>query len=97
MQRVADVSVAAHVLVQRLDADHLGASGGQVGDGGLVPRAEERWRVVVTVLHVNHHLHKVPFHRDLLVTHLRRSEDMLEGREYSVKLIIAWMRTVSVP
>lgn len=34
--------------------------------------------MIVTVLHLNHHLHKVPLHWDLLVTHLRRSKEMFE-------------------
>lgn len=75
MQRVADFSVATHVLVQGLDPDDLRAGGGLVGDAGLIAGAKESRRVVVTVLHVNHHLHKVPLHWDLLVTHLRRSEE----------------------
>lgn len=77
VQRVADVGIAAHVLVQGLDSDDLGAHGGHVRDAGLVAGAEESWRVVVTVLHVDHHLCKVPFHWYLLVTHLmkRRSNN----------------------
>lgn len=77
MQRVADVGIAAHVLVQGLDPDDLRACGGQVRDAGLVAGAEESRRVVVTVLHMNHYLHKVPLHWDLLVTHLRRSKKKL--------------------
>lgn len=72
VQRVADFSIAAHVLVQGLDPDHLGACRGKVGDAGLVAWAEEGRRVVIIVLHINHHLHKVPFHWHLLVTHLKR-------------------------
>lgn len=71
MQRVDDVGVGARVLVQRFDLDDLGAGGRQVGDAGLVAGAQESRRVVVTILHMNHHLHKVPLHWDLLVTHLR--------------------------
>ena len=78
VERVADVGVAAHVFVQRLDPDDLGACGGQVGDADLISGAEEGWRVVVTVLHMHHYLHKVPLHRDLLITHLRRSQEALE-------------------
>lgn len=76
MQRVADVCIAANVLVQGFDPDDLGACRSQVGDASLVAGAEERRRVVVTVLHVNHHLHKVPLDWDLLVTHLRRSGEI---------------------
>lgn len=78
MKRIADVSIAAHVLVQGLDPDNLGACKGLVGDAGLVAGAEENRRVVVAVLHVNHHLHKVPLHWDLLVTHLRSSREVLK-------------------
>lgn len=77
MQRVADFGIAAHVLVQCLDPGNHGACRGQVGDAGLILEAEESWRVVVTVLHMNHHLHKIPLDWDLLITHLRRSEEML--------------------
>lgn len=77
VEGVADVGVAAHVLVQGLDPDDLGACRGRAGEAGLVAGAEEGRRVVVAVLNVNHHLHKVPLHRDLLVTHLKWSKEML--------------------
>ena len=78
VQRVADVCVAAHVLVQGLDPDDLSACGGQVGDADLVAGTEESRRVIIAVLHLNHHLHKVPLDWDLLVTHLRESEGVLK-------------------
>lgn len=73
VQRVADVCVAARVLVQGLDPDDLRARGGHVRDDGLVAGAQEGRRVVVAVLHVNYHFCKIPFHRDLLVKNLKGS------------------------
>lgn len=78
MQRIDDVSIAAHVLVQSLDPDDLRAHGDQVGDAGLVAGAEESWGVVVTILHHNHHLRKVPLHGDLLIPDLRRNQGLLK-------------------
>ena len=78
MQRVADVCIASHVLVEGLDLDDLGAHRAQVGDAGLVARPEESRGVVVTVLHMNHYLCKVPLHWYLLVTHLRRRRRSLK-------------------
>lgn len=77
VQRVADVGVASHVLVYGLDPEDLGARVGQVRDTDLIAGAEESRRVVVAVLHMNHHLCKVPLHWYPLVTHLRTSEKIL--------------------
>lgn len=71
---VAEVSIAAHVLVQGFDLDHLGACRCLLADGGLITWSEEGWRVVVTVLDVHQHFCKVPLDWDLLVTHLERSK-----------------------
>lgn len=70
---IADFSVAAHVSVQGLHPDHLGACRRLPGDVSLVARREEGRGVVVAVLHINHHFCKVPLHGDLLVAHLRKT------------------------
>lgn len=75
VQRIANLGVAARVLVQGLDPNHLGAGGCLVGDGDLVAWTEEGRRVVIAVLHLDHNLHKVPFDWDLLVAHLNLNEE----------------------
>lgn len=70
VERVAEVCMAACVLVQGFHPEDLGAGGGLVRHRGFISRAQENWRVVVTVLHVDHYFHKVPLNRDFLVSYL---------------------------
>lgn len=78
VQRVADVSVAAHVLVQCFDPDDLRSCGGQVRDCSFVAGAQERWRVIVAVLYLNDNLYKVSLYWNFLITHLRRIRILLK-------------------
>lgn len=77
VQRIADISIAAHVFIKGFHPYDLRACRGLVRDDGFIAWAEESRWVVITVLHMNHYLHKVSLHRDLLVTHLQRCKIMV--------------------
>lgn len=100
MQRVADVCIAAHVLVQGFDPYDLRACRGQVGDASLVARVQECWRVVVTVLHVNHHFNKVLLDWNLLVTYLRGSSEISAFVSVAIRLSLvvkySWIKQTDI-